>query len=89
MAAICFFVCTGLAPSAVQSLLPADQNEKKPEPSGINLDSAIGDKPPEKPAPQKKPLSKDAPIRWVALVVYLAVTVPALVAVIVMVALPE
>lgn len=82
-----FCVNAGLAPSAVQALLRSDEGEKKPEPVGISLDSAVTDTQ-EKTAPKRKTPSKDAPLRWAALVLYLAVTVPILLAVIVMIALP-
>ncbi len=80
-------IAAGLAPSAVQALFPANEAQKKNEPVGINLDSAVGDK--EKSAPKRKTPSQDAPLRWGALIVYLGVTVPILIAVIVMVALPS
>ncbi len=76
----------GLAPSAVQTLLTA---KKKATPVGINLDYAVGDKPQEKSALEGKTPSQDAPLRWAALIVYLGVTVPILLAVIIMVALPQ
>ncbi len=78
----------GLAPSAVQALLPADEGEKKAEPVGINLDSAVKGTL-EKTASTRKIPSKDAHLRWGALALYLAVTVPILFAVIVMIALPQ
>lgn len=81
---------SGLAPSAVQAILPAGESKIKAEPAGISLDSAVADKPQtEKSAPERKPPSKDAPLRWSALAVYLAITVPILLAIIVMVALPQ
>ena len=79
----------GLAPSAVQALFSVNEGEKKAEIVGINLDSAVGDKPQEKCAPERKTPSQDSPLRWAALIVYLGVTVPILLAVIIMVALPQ
>ncbi len=79
----------GLAPSAVQALFSVNEGEKKAEIVGINLDSAVGDKPQEKSAPERKTPSQDSPLRWAALNVYLGVTVPILLAVIIMVALPQ